>query len=260
MKKQILILIVPVFAILFSNTGCIPKRTSVVPVVDSGKLYLHLHTNIDTNEVQEYDIPYVTSTGRKVSLSKAELYISGIQLTNSNGGVYNIAGVILLKKLDPETYYVAKVPVGLYKSIKFSVGIDVFANQQPDTSIAVLNDADMWLGTTAQPYGYVFINMQGKIDTTANATGTAAQMQPFVYKIATTNHYTVVSMPDHTPAFSSVKDQAMVVHINIDYSKLFKGIQLSNSANLNIVSAGDNGSANANNVAFNIPTMFSYEE
>lgn len=243
--------------VVIAGVGCKKSSNSNT---DTGKLYLHLHTNIDTNEVASYGTVYTTGVGRKVSLTKAQLYISNIQLVKQDGSIYSVPNVILLKQLDPEQYYVANVPVGNYKSVKFSVGLDATANQKASTADSNLNHADMWFGASAQPNGYVFVNVQGTIDTTTNAMGTVSQMQPFTYMIGTNAHLNQVSMPDHSPVYNVIKDQTTFVHIIIDYNKLFNGVQLNKGGNLMVMSASDNTSAISNTISSNVPFMFSYEE
>ena len=75
--KNNYILVILAFA-LFINFGC-SNRKDIAPEV-TGQLYFHLHTNIDTSEVQGYDSITTSSTGRKISLSLAQLYISNIKL------------------------------------------------------------------------------------------------------------------------------------------------------------------------------------
>jgi hypothetical protein len=113
----------------------------------------------------------------------------------------------------------------------------------------------MWFNTTAQPDGYVFLNAQGKIDTTAAGTGPDANMQNFVLKIGTNAHYKQVTMPDQ--AFSILQDQAQFVHMYVDYGKLFTGINLHQLLMVN--SVADNSSALSDAVTNNISLIFNYE-
>jgi len=233
-----------------------------VTQVDSGQIYFHLHTYVGDNEVDLYNITYTLDNGRQISLSEAQMYISGIQLVKPNGTTYNLSNVTLLKTLENESYYVAKVPVDTYKSVKFYVGLDATTNQKTPSgsSSDILNHPEMWFSSTAQPGGYIFMNVSGKIDTTAGANGTTAQMQPFTYHIGTDAHYTQVSMPDHSPYYVVTKDQIEYIHMIIDYSGLFNGLQLNNSSNLSVLTKTDNSTPLGNTITANIPGMFRYEE
>ncbi len=227
------------------------------PAIPTGTLMLHLHTYLDDNEVDLYNIAYTTNAGRNISLSLTQLYISDIQLVKLDGSSYNFSGKKLLKVQEAETYLVGNVPVGNYKSIKFKVGLDAATNAlNPSASAdsAILKKTEMWFGSTAQPDGYIFMNVQGAIDTSSDLSGTTV---PFVYKIGTNANYKQVTMPDKN--FSIIKDQVEYGHIIIDYNKLFSGISLNQSINLLITTASANISAPATTVANNIPLMFRYE-
>ena len=228
-------------------------------LADSGKVILHLHNYLEEEEVDGYGLTYTTGDGRKISLTRAQLYISDIQLVKSDGSLYDMTGVIVLKRQEELGYTLGKVPAGDYKGVRFHVGLDGDANRLAPEARAdgMLNHPEMWLGTTAQPDGYVFLNLQGSIDTTADASGDAADMQPFVYRIGTDAHYREVQMPEK--AFRVEKDGTVYVHTKCDYTRLFSGIQLGNSANLKVETAADNSSALAHKLADNIPSMFTYE-
>ncbi len=248
-------------ALLIIASACNKKdNTTVTPTVDSTRLYFHLHTNLDTNEVAAYNEVYEMESGRKISASIAQLYISNIQLVKEDGSLYSIPGAIIYKVQETEPYYLGMIPVGNYRSVRFHVGLDEATNALDAAANEALNHSEMWFGTAAQPGGYVYVNFAGKIDTTTNGDGTELQMQPFVYKLGTSTAYKEVDMPDHDPAFNAEKDVIQYVHMTIDYSKLFDGVQLNNSANLSITDAAANASAIGTTVQNNIPNMFSYEE
>ncbi len=255
--KKIISSILIVTAVLIAGAGCKKKDNNSA---DTAQLYFHIHTNIDTNEVENYNQVYETGAGRKISLSKAQLYVSHIQLVKQDGSTYEIPDTVVLKVFEQEVYFVANVPTGIYKSVKFNVGLDATQNTASSSTADVFNHPEMWYGSTTQPGGYVFANVQGAIDTTTNGNGTMAQMQPFVYKLGTSANYKQVSMPDHTPAYNFEKDQVQYIHLIADYSQLFNGIQLNNSANLNIRSVAANSTTNGAAVGNNISAMFSYEE
>jgi len=229
-----------------------PDPNEVTP---TGTLMMHLHTYIGINEVDAYNIVYTNESDRKISLSMAQMYISGIELVKADGSIYSLSDVKVLKVFETETYFLADVPMGNYKSVKFKVGLDAATNGADPSTSALLNHAEMWMNTTAQPDGYVFLNAQGKIDTTADATGSVAQMQNFIFKIGTNAHYVQVNMPDQN--FTILKDQVEYLHLYADYSKLFNGINLHQI--LSVSSVADNSTPMGNAVANNIPSIFSYE-
>lgn len=251
------------FIVVFASlclAACDTKKEAVTPTpepVETGTFMLHLHTYIDLEEVDLYNIGYQTSEGRSVSLSMSQLYLSDIQLVKADGSLYNVAGKRLLKKFETHTYLVGEVPVGNYKAIRFKVGLDTETNAKNPKAVAdstILNTPSMWFGNAAQPDGYVFMNVQGKIDTSADLSGTPI---PFSYKIGTNAHYKQVTMEGKN--FAIVKGEVTFGHIIIDYSKLFSGVALNQLSNLSINTASDNQSAIAQKIANNIPSMFIYE-
>jgi len=118
----------------------------------------------------------------------------------------------------------------------------------------MLKHNEMWMGNTAQPDGYAFLNVQGSIDTTSDLSGT---MVPFVYKIGGNANYKQVIMPEQN--FSIMEDQSEYAHIKIKYNKLFNGIKLNDINNLSVQNLSDNNSALAQKIVANIPAMFIYE-
>lgn len=231
-----------------------PSNPSSTP---KGTFLLHLHIYIDNNEVDLYNITYTTLDGRNILLSMGQLYISTIQLVKLDGSAVDVPGKKILKVLETDTYLVGDVPVGNYKTIRFKVGLDAATNTlSPTTSSdsSILNKPAMWFGGTAQPDGYVFMNVQGLIDTSSDLSGTAV---PFVYKIGTNANYKQVQMPDRN--FTISENQVQYGHLLIDYSKIFTGIQLNQNSNLSITTAAENNTALAAKIVSNIPGMFIYE-
>lgn len=260
----------PLLAILIIlnlvNTGC-NKKDNGTTSVDSCRFYLHLHTDLDSNEAVLGPV-YTSSTGRKISISKAQLFVSNIQLVKQDGTIYPCNGVVLLKTVVQEEYYVATVPVATYKSVNFQVGLDAATNGKTPTSTdSSLYHPEMWWTSPVQPNGFIFLNFQGSIDTTTNATSTIAQMQPFIYELGSKSVNTSilnVTMPDHSKTFSNYfspkKDETFFVHIICDYYKLFNGINLSQSGNLMINTPAQSTIGVGSIIVANIPSMFIYEE
>ncbi|HXA01737.1 MAG TPA: MbnP family protein [Cytophagaceae bacterium] len=246
-------------AIGISALSCKKSVEPPQPEPAKGTLNFHLHTYLGIEEVDAYNIVYTMLDGRQVSLSLAELYLSGIELIKADGSIYPINDTIIFKTREIETYVVAKVPPGNYKSVRFKVGLNPATNLKTPSSSAsdVLNKPEMWFGATTQPDGYVFLNLQGKIDTSAAANLSASQMTPFTYKIGTNANYKQVNMPDQT--FAVLSNQTQFVHLIIDYYQLFNGVQLNNSTNITITNSADNSTTLATKIVNNIPSMFSYE-
>jgi hypothetical protein len=239
------------------SKGPEPDGSSTPP--PTGTYILHLHTYLDNNEVDAYNIVYTNDAGRKISLSMAQLYLSELQLVKADGTTIPFTGTKIFKVLEKETYMVGEAPVGNYKGIRFSVGLNPDKQNPHDANDStILNKPAMWFSSNPQQDGYIFLNMQGTIDTTSDASSTAAQMQTFNIKIGTSSNFKEVAMPEKN--FTIMADQVEYGHVLIDYSQLFSGISLNTSANLSVTSPADNASSNAVKIASNIPLMFKYEQ
>jgi len=257
MKKlhiyRVLSIIVLAFPIL-NLTGCTHELQPTISI--KGNLVFHLHTMVGANTVFQYDSVYKVNGNRKISLNFAQMYISDIQLIKSDGSVFNMTGTVLLKTLENEIYQSGDIPVGSYQAIRFSIGLDSVENLKVPLfkSDSLFNKPLMWFGNTAQTQGYIFLNVTGKIDTTASGLGTLEEMKPFSYKIGTNANYKQVIM--NNVNFTVLPGQSQYVHFLIDYNKLFTGIQLSNPTNLFINSTADNSTVLAKKISNNIPSMF----
>jgi hypothetical protein len=226
------------------------------PETKPGSLSLHIHTAIDLTEIENYGDTLVLAGGRKIVVTTTQLYISNIKLIKSDGGVLDVPNSILLVKQGIEDYDLGSVSSGNYKSVSFDVGLSNTTNAStPPSSDLVLYQPSMWFGTTAQPEGFVFVNFQGKIDTTLTATGT--QLIPFVYKIGTNAHRVTITLPDQN--YSVLPEEQTVIHLYADYARLLDGIQLNRDENLIIDSPETNAWAWIDQMETNMGTMFSYE-
>lgn len=218
----------------------------------TGTLVFHLHTYIQDNEVDLYNIPYSTHEGRSISLSLAQLYVSDVEIVKLDGSVYSFPGSKFLKVLNADTYLIGEAPVGNYKALRFKVGLAPDMNLPNPSSPS---DSVMWLTRASSKDGYCFLNVGGMIDTSENMT---EPLVPFVYRIGTNIHYKQVNMPEKS--FSVVGGEVQYAHLIADYNMLFKGIKLNDNNNLFIQTAADNALPLATKIVNNIPSMFIYEQ
>jgi hypothetical protein len=226
------------------------------PPSTTGTLMFHLHTYADTNEVTNYNQTYVMTGGRRIVVTTAQLYLSNIKLIKSDGTEIEAPSINLFMHQGTEDYEVGDVPQGDYKSVHFDAGLSDEANATIHTSTdQALNQSSMWFSATPQPDGFVFINFQGKIDTTAAGTGT--NLIPFVYKIGTTAHRVTISMP--VKSFTVTANQTTTVHIIADYAKLLYSVQLNIPGNLSLTTAAQNAGTLAEQMSANINNLFDYE-
>lgn len=233
------------------------KSVSNPTVTQKGKLLFHLHYYVGENEVFNYGSVNSTENGMEISLDLAQLYISNIQLEKLDGTFYTVSGKILLKDQENSTYEVGEVPAGNYKGIRFNVGLDPETNKiNPEADDLVLNKKEMWFNSTAQPGGYIFMNIKGKVDTTKTLSGDETTLAPFEYRLGE-NNLSQVIMPAYN--YTILPQKADFLHFKIDVSSLFNGIDLTKPENLRLISEQDNESDLAGKLKRNIPLMFRYE-
>lgn len=254
------IVLITIFSSLLIFNACKKDNSTSTTAVTYGTVLFHLHTNVDTNEVDNYGDMYTMTGGRMISVSNAQLYLSSIQLQKADGSYITVPTSSILKVQETEPYTLGNVPTGNYKSVMFNVGLTSAQNlvvpSAADTNYQYR--PEMWFTIPfSASTGYKFINFEGAIDTTASGMGGMAAMAPFRIHIGTNANLKMIMMPDQN--FTITKGAASEVHMIIDYNKLFHNIDLTVQANRNIITTSDNSSSNAAAVANNIQSMFSYE-
>jgi hypothetical protein len=244
--------VIAVYAFVVAGcTSC--KKPDPTPPTQYSTLMMHIHTDIDTNEVK-VNTPYKNADGRLISLSHARLYISNVRAIKSDGTEVSIPDTVILKTIDNEEYTIGSIPSGNYKSVKFDVGVDSKRNHMDpavyhSTSPLSAQNPPMWFGTTAN--GYIFVNVDGSVDTSTAKNG--KNLTPFHFQIGSDNLLKTVTMPDL--AFTALPNTPAIIHLVIDYGKLFEGLDLKN----HISNSTYDDPATAAGIATNIPAMFRYE-
>ncbi|HTA63642.1 MAG TPA: MbnP family protein, partial [Bacteroidia bacterium] len=168
--------------------------TNPTPPTPMGTIGFHLHTNIDTTEADSGVVVVDHVSGKKFQLNIAQFYISGIVAYKTDGTPESISGAYILKKISQEMYVIGQVPAGNYNKISFNIGVDALTNAtnpSSHTGVLGIQSPAMWFGSTTQ--GYIFMNVQGYADTTANHTGTANQA--FAYQLGSNAELKTINMP-----------------------------------------------------------------
>ena len=96
MKKYFFITIFSLAALFIASCT---KKNNLAPV-PTGHLYFHLHTDIDSFEVGDYNSVIQATNGRNISLSLAQMYISNIELVKLDGSIYPVTNKVILKHFD----------------------------------------------------------------------------------------------------------------------------------------------------------------
>jgi hypothetical protein len=247
--KYFQILSAALLCLAIAGTTSCKKDPAPIP---TGTFLMHIHTNIDSTEVEEGNIA-VDANGRHIQLDVAKLLISNIQLKKSDGTYYTVGNAYLLKTIDEEVYTVGSVPAGNYLSVKFNVGLNAILNARTPTSFAStspLADINNWFGTTSE--GYIFADLEGKADVSANQSGPVNQA--FSYQLGGSSMLQSVSLPDKT--FTVIANSDNLVHLTADYGILLQGIDFKTQST---ATPSQNATPGVQ-IANNIPNMFRYEE
>ncbi len=245
MKTRISSFIFSFFALAILLVSCHKKNDTASPAVQTGNLSFHIHSYIDSVEIEEDQLIEMTlgsQSGRQIKVSHANLLISNIQLVKADGSMYTISNTLLHPTIGEEIYPVAAVPIGNYQSVSFDIGLDTSLNATvPTSNNSILYDSSVWFGSSASSVpstgGYVFLHFEGTIDTSSAMDG--SQFVPFEYKIGTTANLKTINLPSTEP-FTITTNGTQYVHMVFNYAALLNGIALHNSRNLYVLSPSDN--------------------
>ena len=257
-------------AVIFSvvtlcTTSC--KKSNNKSSADSGIFYFHVHTDIDTNEVDDTTALYSDALGRHFGLSTAQFYISGIKLHNVNGSTFTYTNTLILKNIDSEQYLVGKAPVGTYDYVTFNVGLSSADQQLSPTAFinnGYISNSTMLFSNTST--GYMYLKVQGFADTTSSQNGTnlvrfSYETGPVIPLGGSDEGLKTVTMPTRSGSYYPyilTAGSTSYIHLICDYGKLLSGI------NFKTMDSTDTHSMiypnTADTIIRHIPTMFRYEE
>src|SRR5688572_20847216 len=129
----------------------------------TGGLSLYFENKVDSVGLA-FDKDYVNTNGDTFSVSKLNYFICNIVLTRQDGSTFaEPESYHLVKHSDQATYWIniKNVPVGAYKTVKFTLGVDSARNvsgaQTGDLSMTTASDM-FWSWNT----GYIFFKLEGK--------------------------------------------------------------------------------------------------
>ncbi|MEI8280027.1 MAG: MbnP family protein [Bacteroidota bacterium] len=243
--------------LMLSISAC--KKDNTSSTASTGTFYIHLHTNIDTNEVASKTALYRDSSGRHFSLSTAQFYISNIMLHNVTGSMYTFSGVTIIKNIDSEAYLVGQAPVGTYDYVMFDVGLDSATNALSPTAfspIGYISSSSMWYGCSSQ--GYQFMKLIGTADTTAAQNGT--NLVNFSYEIGSSANLKSIKMPVRSGSYAPyilTKGGNQYIHVICDYGALLSVVDFRTQDSSNTYGVNPTLSSS---IANNFVKMFRYEE
>lgn len=186
----------------------------------TSEVTLHFHSKLGTNDFA-YNTEVLNWEGRKMTFSIAQVYLSNFGFHGDNG-MSMIDDSYLLAKPETMMYDLGEVANAHYHGFGFSVGVDSVANHSDpaawasDHALSSNNpDHAFWSWNS----GYIFIKVEGMVDTTANMSGTANA--PFVYHIGMDGMRNDLMFMQHTDI-----DDDVTMTVEFDFLELFNGIDL----------------------------------
>ena len=255
-------------AISVSLNSCKKTDADTPAPIGMGHLYFHLHTDMQTTEVDSMSASgtwqaggFSDALGRQYYLTCAQFFVSSITIYNyATGTTYTLpVSAGMLKYIDNEDYFVADVPVGNYGSISFNIGLTASQNAEPpgvlfpslnssENGIPYPTDLPVYWGSAWNANtGYIYLSVSGYYYTNAIQTDSVA----FSYQIGNTS-----SAPYHIQLpqqqFTILPDTFTFVHLICDYANLLQGISF---AIPNATTYGPNA-ATADTIANRIATNF----
>jgi hypothetical protein len=276
-QLSIILFIGSAFAVAISFSSCHKSSNATITsgAGDSCTFLFHFHTQIIDSTIggnaDGYDSNttgpgitnpwYTDGLGRRIELFVPQFFVSGIQLVNANGTIYNIANAVILKGLDSEDYYMGKAPAGTYVSANFKVGLVNADSTTPPSTLFITDgipyplESGMWNGSD-----YYGMKVTGAYDTSSAGNGT--NPVPFMFNMP--NGITIaqtVSLPtrgttaNSYPVFVASTGSTNYVHVLCDYGILLKGI-----VNLKTNNSTTTDPSLADSLAGNLTNMFRYEQ
>lgn len=111
----------------------------------------------------------------------------------------------------------------------------------------------MWFGNSVKPDGYIFLKFEGKV----SASG-SSPLKDFKYNLGSNDNLKTIQTALKNIAI--IPKNVTFVHLNVNYAKLFNGIDLSKTEHMIVNSPFQNTQSIAKRMVQNIPLIFENEE
>lgn len=184
-------------------------------------LKLHVHSMVGMQDFS-YNTTYTAPDGRQFKFTTARCYVSGIQAGNATGG--HAINKYLQFDAGTMMYEVGEIPAGSYNGISFNIGVDSASNHADPTAwpdghalSASSPTHDFWNWNS----GYIFLRIEGLVDTSAAMTGTVDG--PFEMHIGGDNFLRNVDLAKNFDVQEGVDVEVMVM---IDWLKALENVDM----------------------------------
>lgn len=206
---------------LISITSCSEDDDS--PTTAAFELHFDNHVG---NAELDYTTEFTDSSGRKYMFTISRYYISNIRLVKNDNSELSFGDQVLLVKQELQTAFdMGEVEPGMYKGIRFDVGIDSIRNHQDPATydaghpLAIQSDGTMHWGWAP---GYRFVTIEGMVDTNPTPDDTVDFAMTF--HLGTDNLLRSVELI-RTP-FEVVAGDQVEFKVVTDHEAFFDGVDL----------------------------------
>ncbi len=250
------IFVILVAFLLFTSCKKDEKEVTPTPTNTTQTLDFHWHTNVDTLDVA-YGVEFRTASGRKFNISDLRYYVSNFVLIKKDGTSYPIPETVFLINPNNRDYSLGKVPVGEYKGFTFQFGIDSARNHMDPTTYSASNPLSIQSPNIHWDWnpGYIFLKLEGKVDTTAAANGTA-NFDYFYHVGLDANRKTVDF--SNSP-FTIVSGSDKEIHFEFDLLKALANVDMRIENATHSMGPGMEGMQLATKIANNMVDAFDVE-
>jgi hypothetical protein len=185
-------------------------------------LHLCMRATVGTADLH-YDTLFHTNSSRAFTVSDFRYYISNVKAIRDDGVVQNMKNTVLLIDPGKREYDPGSLPTGTYKAIRFVVGLDSLTNHSDPTVFAAGTPLSIQTPSMHWDWnsGYLFMKLEGKVDTSQKATG--APDCPFFYHLGMD---TVLREVDVPIRFSVSNNSADTVRLKFDLAVLLGCIDM----------------------------------
>lgn len=250
-----------VFMVSMTLNSCKKCDSGTPAPVGMGHLYFHLHTDMQTTEVDSGNSPtnngYPDALGRRYYLTSAQFFISSITIYNyTTNAAYTLPITTgMCKYIDNEDYYIADVPAGNYGSVSYNIGLTpAEAAESPGVLFPQFNSAvngipstSMWDTSWNAAPGYIYLNVSGVYyPNPQNLMDTVV----FSYQIGAGASPYHVQLPQQQ--FTVLADTITFVHQICDYGNLLQGVSFA----INNATTNGPNAASADSIANRISSNF----
>lgn len=191
------------------------------PIVKSETDFLLNLDLINNNEKVAIGETISLSSGQKIIITKANMFLSHFLIVDSDGNAEELDSIMHFEVGKTEAKLLGANNINEVCKLRFDVGVDSAWNfedpalQNPDHPLGI-NNPDHWSWNS----GYIFFKFEGKADLDNNGIFDPGE-GIFVYHIGRQENYKSVEIEKLVP---NVNGGTAIIQLNIDIDKVFETV------------------------------------